>query len=256
MLVALEHQGRVASLAVLRDTQVDALHACQQGSLEIARALARAAQGALGLASLQQLGHLLRGYLKLHDCPICLTKPPKYSLMSSIGCWCTGAHSRLVPKEESMSKVLIAGEDLQFTPVPDPVPEPLTGELIAKLAGADAPEDLIVIQWLKDGNLETLRLNEKAQSDGGSDLRFIVFRSSSTYLFEVDNHRFEWGAGRIRGDVIKKLIDVDPVQYGVWQQSNDGEDKPIDNDKFAELQDRGLEVFFTARRESTEGIKP
>ena len=52
-----------------------------------------------------------------------------------------------------MSKVLIAGEDLQFSPAPDPIPEPLTGELIAKLAGADAPENFIVIQWLKDGEL-------------------------------------------------------------------------------------------------------
>ena len=152
-----------------------------------------------------------------------------------------------------MKKIQIAGEDLQFVPAPDPVPEPLTGELIAKLAGADAPEEFIVIQWLRDGNLETLRLDEKAQSDGTSDLRFIVFRGSSTYLFEVDDHRFEWGAPRIRGDVIKRLIGVDPTQYGLWQQSNDGEDKPIDNDKFADLNDRGLEVFFTARKESTEG---
>ena len=152
-----------------------------------------------------------------------------------------------------MSKVQIAGEDLQFTPVPEPVLEPLTGELIAKLAGADDPKDFVVIQWLTDGDLETLRLDEKAQSDGGSDQRFIVFRGSSTYLFEIDGRRFEWGTPRIRGDVLKKLIGVDPTQYGVWQQSNDGEDKPIDNDKFATLQDRGLEVFFTAKKESTEG---
>ena len=152
-----------------------------------------------------------------------------------------------------MSKVQIAGEDLQFTPVHDPVPEPLTGGLIAKLAGADDPKEFIVIQWLTDGKLETLRPDEKARSDGGSDQRFIVFRGSSTYLFEIDDYRFEWGAPRIRGDVLKKLIGVDPTQYGVWQQSNDGEDKPIDNDKFADLQDRGLEVFFTAKKESTEG---
>ena len=154
-----------------------------------------------------------------------------------------------------MSKVQIAGEDLQFTPVPDPVPEPLTGRLIAKLAGADDPKEFIVIQWLPDGNLETLRPDEKAQSDGGSDQRFIVFRGSSTYLFAIDDHRFEWGAPRIRGDVLKKLIGVDPTQYGVWQQSNEGEDKAIDNDKFADLQDRGLEVFFTAKKESTEGSR-
>ena len=152
-----------------------------------------------------------------------------------------------------MSTVQLAGEDLQFTPVPDPVPQPLTGELIAKLAGADDPSEFIVIQWLKDGNLETLRPNEKAQSDGGSDQRFIVFRGSSTYFFQIDDHRFEWGAPHIRGDVLKKLIRVDPTQYGVWQQSDEGEDKLIDNDKSANLQDSGLEVFFTAKKESTEG---
>ena len=152
-----------------------------------------------------------------------------------------------------MSKVQIAGEDLQFATVPDPVPDPLTGELVAKLAGAEEPKEFIVIQWLDDGALETLRQDEKARSDGGSDQRFIVFRGSSTYLFEIDGKRFEWGAPRIRGDVLKKLIGVDPTQFGVWQQSNDGDDKPIDNDKFAQLGDSGLEVFFTAKKESTEG---
>ena len=152
-----------------------------------------------------------------------------------------------------MSRMQIAGEDLQFATVPDPVPEPLTGELVAKLAGAEAPKDFIVIQWLNEGGLETLRLDEKARSDGGSDHRFIVFRGSATYLFGIDDQRFEWGAPRIRGDVLKKLIGVDPTQFGVWQQSNDGDDKPIDNDKFAQLGDSGLEVFFTAKKESTEG---
>ena len=153
-----------------------------------------------------------------------------------------------------MSKVQIAGEDLQFATVPDPVPDPLTGELVAKLAGAEEPKEFIVIQWLDDGVLETLRLDEKAQSDGDSDQRFIVFRGSSTYLFEIDEKRFEWGAPRIRGDVLKKLIGVDPTQFGVWQQSNEGDDKQIDNDKFAQLGDSGLEAFFTAKKESTEGV--
>ncbi len=152
-----------------------------------------------------------------------------------------------------MSQVLIAGEDLQFTPVPDPIPHPVTGELVAKLTGADKPKGYVVIQWLSDGNLETLRPDEKARSDGGSDQRFIVFPGASTYLFEVDDHRFEWGAPRIRGDVLKTLASVDPTQYGVWQQNNEGEDKRIDNDKYADLEDRGLEVFFTAKSESTEG---
>lgn len=152
-----------------------------------------------------------------------------------------------------MRKVLIAGEDLQFAPSPDHGSESLTGEFVAKLAGADDPKEFVVIQWLDDGKLETLRPDEKARFDGDSDQCFIVFRGSSTYLFEIDDHRLEWGAPRIRGDVLKKLIGVDPTQYGVWQQSKEGEDKPIDNDKFADLRSDGLEIFFTAKKESTEG---
>ena len=152
-----------------------------------------------------------------------------------------------------MSSILIAGEDLRFTPAKDPDVYPLTGEAIAKLAGAEDVKDFIVIQWLQDGQLETLRADEKAHSDGGSDQRFIVFRGSTLYLFEIDERRLTWGAPRIRGDVLKKLIGVDPTQYGVWQQNDQGEDKPIENDKFADLRQDGLEVFFTARKDSTEG---
>ena len=151
-----------------------------------------------------------------------------------------------------MSSVQIAGEDLQFTPgkVPD---VPVTGEVIARLAGAKDPKDYLVIQWLRDGQLETLRPDEKSRPDGDADLKFIVFSSAATYLFDIDGQRLEWGAPRIRGDVLKKLIGVDPTQYRVWQESNLGEDKPIENDKFADLRQEGLEVFFTAMQESTEG---
>ena len=109
-----------------------------------------------------------------------------------------------------MSNILIAGEDLRFTPAKDPDIFPLTGEVIARLAGAEDVKDYIVIQWLQDGQLETLRADEKAHSDGGSDQRFIVFRGSTIYLFEIDGRRLTWGAPRIRGDVLKKLIGVDP----------------------------------------------
>ena len=155
-----------------------------------------------------------------------------------------------------MAKVQIASEDLKFTPLPEPVPEPLTGERIAKLAGADEPRNYMVIQWRKDGRLETLRPDEKAERDDGSDQRFIVFRGSSTYLFEIDGRRFEWGAPRIRGDVLKTLVGADPTQYGVWQESGTGDDPPIGNDQFADLKDEGLERFFTAAKESTEGARP
>jgi len=154
-----------------------------------------------------------------------------------------------------MDTIQIAGEDLQFSKaqVPPDLRFP-TGGAIAKLTGADDPRDYVVIQWLPNGDLETLRPDEEVRPDDSESPRFILFRSASTYIFEIDGRRLEWGAARIRGDVLKKLIGVDPTQYGVWQQSNEGEDQMIANDEFADLKPDGLEVFFTARRESTEGV--
>lgn len=154
-----------------------------------------------------------------------------------------------------MSRILIAGPDLQYKPVADRDLKSITGEGIAELTGVGSPNEIIVFQQLKDGSLETLRLNEKATIEDDFELRFIVFRGAATYFFEIDGRRFEWGASEIRGDVLKKLIGVDPAHYGVWQQSNTGDDRLIDNDKFADLQGRGLEIFFTARKESTEGTQ-
>ena len=153
-----------------------------------------------------------------------------------------------------MDTIQIAGEDLQFStaPVPPDLRFP-TGGAIAKLAGADDPRDCIVIQWLSSGDLETLRPDETVRPDDSESPSFILFRSASTYLFEIDGRRLEWGAARIRGDVLKKLIGVDPTQFGVWQQSDKGEDQMIANDEFADLKPDGLEVFFTAKQQSTEG---
>ena len=152
-----------------------------------------------------------------------------------------------------MSKAEIAGEDLKFTPLPEPVPQVLTGGLVAELAGADEPENYVVCQWLADGRLETLGLNERAEHETGSDQRFILFRSSATYLFEIDGQRFDWGAPRILGSVLKQLACVDPTQFGVWQENAQGDDTLIENDQYADLKNEGLERFFTAKKESTEG---
>lgn len=153
-----------------------------------------------------------------------------------------------------MDTIQTAGQDLQFSIVE--VPPNLrfpTGEAIAKLSGADDPLDCIVVQWLPNGDLETLRLDEPVRPDDSESPRFIVFNGASTYLFKIDGRRFEWGAARIRGDVLKMLIGVDPIKFGVWQESDKDEDLKIANDKFADLKPDGLEAFFTAQEESTEG---
>ncbi len=153
-----------------------------------------------------------------------------------------------------MKEILIYNEFLQVNSVPNPVSDPLTGEQVLRLAGADDPKNYIVLQWLPDGDLEYLRLDERSRSDESSQQRFILFRSASTYMFEIDGRRLQWGKPQIRGDVLKKLVGENPEFYGVWQQGKPGEDdRLIANDHFADLKSEGLEVFFTAAKESTEG---
>ena len=154
-----------------------------------------------------------------------------------------------------MDTIQIVGEDLlskDKVKVPSDLRSP-TGGAVAKLAGADDPQDYVVIQWLSNGDIETLRPDETVRPDDSESQRFILFRSALTYPFEIDSRRIEWGAARIRGDVLKKLVGVDPTQFRVWQQNYEGEDQMIANDEFADLKPDGLEVFFTAKRESTEG---
>ena len=157
-------------------------------------------------------------------------------------------------QRHTMDTIQVAGQDLQFriTEVPPSLSFP-NGEAIAKLFGADDPLDCVVVQWLPNGDLETLRLDEQVHLDDSESPRFIVFNGASTYLFKIDGRRFEWGAARIRGDVLKMLIGVDPIKFGVWQESDKDEDLKIANDKFADLKPDGLEAFFTAREESIEG---
>ena len=109
------------------------------------------------------------------------------------------------------------------------------------------------MQWREDGNLEAIRLDEKVEFDSDKVLRFVVFRGETIYSLEIDDRRFQWGAPKIRGDVIKKLANVNPIEYGVWQQKSKGDDIRIGNDEFAELQEQVVEVFYTAKMESTEG---
>lgn len=153
-----------------------------------------------------------------------------------------------------MSIVQIAWESLDFKPAEGKIIEPLTGATVAKLAGIDDPNQVIVIQWLSNGSLESLRPDEKAQVESELDLRFVLFYGASIYLFEIDERRFKWGAPRISGAVLKELAGVVPDKFGVWQQKEKGDDERIDNDKFADLSDQGLEKFYTARMESTEGV--
>ena len=149
-------------------------------------------------------------------------------------------------------RIQIGDADLNFQPetLDDPV---LKGLQILDLAKAGPPEEYMVYRLFPDGELKELSLTETIDLRSQGVERFIVFKKSAPYRFELDGRVREWGAPAISGLVLKKLADVDPATYNVWLEVPGSDDDPIDNDKLVELGKKGLKRFFTGKAQSTEG---
>ena len=76
-------------------------------------------------------------------------------------------------------------------------------------------------------------------------MRFIVFPGGSLRSFEVDGEGFDWGAPEIRGDAIKKLLQIDPDQYGILRETGEGDYTFIGDRDLAELHGDCTTMFVT-----------
>jgi hypothetical protein len=147
-------------------------------------------------------------------------------------------------------RIRLGNEDLEYRDAvtDDPVP---TGRQLLELAGALPTREHIVFQVLKNGLLEELRDDETtALRDGGAE-RFIIFRSDRSFRFELDDRRFDWGAGQVSGLTLKKLAGVDPSTHSVWQDGPQNSDQLIDDQTRASLIGSKTERFYTDRSKVT-----
>ena len=149
-------------------------------------------------------------------------------------------------------RIRIGDEHLDFraSVIDDPVP---TGLQLLELVGARPPEEYMVFQLLRGGELEELRPTETTDLRKSGVERFLVFKGSASYRFELDSRVVEWGKPVISGLVLKKLAAVDPGTYGVWLEVRGGDDKPIADSDLVDLAPKGLERFFTGIVQTTEG---
>lgn len=149
-------------------------------------------------------------------------------------------------------RVLLGDELLNFRPavIDDPVP---TSRQLLELAGVHKVIEHSVFSMLRNGQLEQLRLDETIDLRAAGVEKFIIFHSDRSFRFELDDHVFEWGSGRIQGRVLKSLARVDLATYGVWQEVPGKDDRAIADDQFADLNGTGVERFFTGITKTTEG---
>jgi hypothetical protein len=152
----------------------------------------------------------------------------------------------------STLRILVSGTDLRFRPIDlyDPVP---TGRQIIEAAGGQPPDEFILLEWKKDGDLDEIELDETVDLRAPGTERFIVAKSTVTYRFEIDGRRHEWSEPSITREVLLALAGHDPAQFSVWQEIRNAADKEILSGHPADLSSKELEKFYTVVTHTTEG---
>jgi hypothetical protein len=140
--------------------------------------------------------------------------------------------------------------DEQAFQIGDPV---VTGRQLLDVAGMRPADQFIILQFLPDGLLEEIRLEETTNLRESGVEKFITFHSDRSFRFTIDGREFEWGAPTITGRTLKKLAGVEFSTFDVWQEVPMAQDKKIDNRAEANLEGKGTERFFTAKKTTTEG---
>ena len=149
-------------------------------------------------------------------------------------------------------RIAVGGTDLQFRQVAiaDPV---VTGRQIIEAAGGRPADEFIVLQWLADGKLMELNLDDTTDLRHPGTERFIVEKSATTYRFEIDGKRHEWPSPTITREALLAIAQQDPTQFSVWQELRDQADNEVLSGHPAHLEEKGLERFYTVMTHTTEG---
>jgi Multiubiquitin len=138
--------------------------------------------------------------------------------------------------------VEIAAADLVFTRhvLRDPMP---SGRQIIAAAGHRDPTGFIALQWLPDGALEELRLEELTDVIARGIERFIVVESDRSFRLEVEGLRLEWPSAPISAATVKRLAGRDDEGLAVVLERTDRPDRVLEDDDIVHLDGAGVECF-------------
>jgi hypothetical protein len=139
-------------------------------------------------------------------------------------------------------QIQVGGPTLDFRTVEIDDPEP-TGRQIILAAGFRPAENYGVLQWLRTGDLEPLRLNETTDLRERGVERFIVAATDRAFFFELEEERQEWLVAFINGITLKRLAGKDPEAVVLLREREDEPDEEIDDDQMVDLSEGGLEKF-------------
>jgi hypothetical protein len=145
-------------------------------------------------------------------------------------------------RQDHAYRVQIAGPDLSFRElsIDD---RAATGQQIIRAAGFQPVENYGIVQWLRSGDLQPVRLNEPIDLRGDGAERFIVAQTDRAFFFELEGERQEWLIAFINGTTLKKLASKDAEEFIVVREREDEPDEEIEDDQMVDLSGAGLEKF-------------
>jgi hypothetical protein len=135
---------------------------------------------------------------------------------------------------------VIADEQCTVLQAATPSAHP-TGADILAAAGRPATADQVVLQVLRSGGLESIRLDERANLAAGD--KFVVAAADRTFRFTVDAKQFEWPHRFISGATVRDLAAV-PAQYDL-ELVRGGAAAVVAAGDLIDLEDPGVERFVS-----------
>ena len=129
----------------------------------------------------------------------------------------------------------------------DPV---IDGRDILEIAEKKPHKDYLIYQFLKDRQLEEIRLNEKVDLRNKGRETFITFESDRCYRFQIDDDVFSWGSHLISGNWLYKLAGAKPEDQLLWLILVGGEDREIKAEDLIDLSSEEVECFKTQQKYS------
>ena len=149
------------------------------------------------------------------------------------------------PRQHGPYHIMVGDADLKFQDIQidDPMP---TGRQVIEKAGLYPATEYLLLAWMKNGILDTIRLDETVDIFSKGVEKFLAFHSDRYYLFILNDRRFTWGSPTILGRVLKSLAKVDAAAHGVWLEQQDEADRLVADDESVTLTGEALERFRIA----------
>jgi hypothetical protein len=151
-----------------------------------------------------------------------------------------------IDRDRARHKIEVSDETLAFRSVSIDDLTP-TGAQLAAAAGFKPAQNVVVLQFLPNGELEDIRDTEVVDLRH-SEGRFIIVETDAIYPMTIDGQDFQWPAAIITGATLRKLGGV-PTEKDFYLERVDEPDRLIGATDTVNLSKKGVESFLSREKQ-------